>query len=167
MAATDEIERAVLGVGRSIGGKRWRARLADERGALALAQQLELPEIVARVLAARGVDADGAAAFLNPTLRDQLPDPLHLLDMEAAVERILAALTGGEVIGVIPEHLMEREVGHQGVTALRVVGSMHERKELMFALSDACAILPGGLGTLDEALEVLTWKNSGCTTSRS
>ena len=67
MAATDEIERAVLGVGRSIGGKRWRARLADERGALALAQQLELPEIVARVLAARGVDADGAAAFLNPS----------------------------------------------------------------------------------------------------
>ena len=79
--------------------------------------------------------------------------------MGAAADAALAA--GGEVIGVIPEHLKEREVGHQGVTALHVVGSMHERKERMFGLSDACAILPGGLGTLDEALEVLTWKQLG------
>ena len=76
--------------------------------------------------------------------------------MGIAADAALAA--GGEVIGVIPRHLKEREVGHQGVTALHVVGSMHERKERMFALSDACAILPGGLGTLDETLEVLTWK---------
>ena len=79
--------------------------------------------------------------------------------MGAAADAALAA--GGEVIGVIPEHLMEREVGHQGATALYVVASMHERKERMFALSDAYAILPGGLGTLDEALEVLTWKQLG------
>ena len=79
--------------------------------------------------------------------------------MGAAADAALAA--GGEVIGVIPEHLKEREVGHQGATTLHVVGSMHERKERMFALSDACAILPGGLGTLDEALEVLTWKQLG------
>ncbi len=76
--------------------------------------------------------------------------------MGAAADGALAA--GGEVIGVIPGHLKEREVGHLGVTTLHVVGTMHERKERMFALSDACAILPGGLGTLDEALEVLTWK---------
>ena len=72
-----------------------------------------------------------------------------------------ALASGGEVIGVIPEHLKEREVGHLGVTALHVVDTMHERKERMFALSDACAVLPGGLGTLDEALEVLTWKQLG------
>jgi single-stranded-DNA-specific exonuclease len=104
MAATKEIERPVLGVERSISGKRWRARLTDQRGALALAQQLELPEIVARVMAARGIGVDEAAVFLNPTLRDQLPDPLHLLDMEAAVERIVAALTGDEVIGVFGDY---------------------------------------------------------------
>ena len=79
--------------------------------------------------------------------------------MGAAADAALAA--GGEVIGVIPGHLKEREVGHLGVTTLHVVGTMHERKERMFALSDACAILPGGLGTLDEALEVLTWKQLG------
>ena len=76
--------------------------------------------------------------------------------MAAAADAAMVA--GGEVIGVIPRHLKDREVGHLGITALRVVGSMHERKKEMLALSDACAILPGGLGTLDEALEVLTWK---------
>ncbi len=105
MAATTEvIERAVLGVGRSITGKRWRARLVDERAALALAQHLEVSDIVARVLAARGVDVATADAFLSPTLREQLPDPLHLNDMEGAVERIVRALTGGEVIGIFGDY---------------------------------------------------------------
>jgi len=65
---------------------------------------------------------------------------------------------GGQVIGVIPEHLQAREKGHHGVTELRVVASMHERKNLMFQLSDAFVILPGGFGTLDEAFEMLTWR---------
>src|SRR5215831_7248322 len=65
---------------------------------------------------------------------------------------------GGQVIGVIPEHLQAREKGHRGVTELRVVASMHERKNLMFQLSDAFVILPGGFGTLDEAFEMLTWR---------
>ena len=64
---------------------------------------------------------------------------------------------GGQVIGVIPEHLQSREKGHRGVTELRVVASMHERKNLMFQLSDAFIILPCGFGTLDEAFEMLTW----------
>ena len=68
---------------------------------------------------------------------------------------------GGEVIGVIPEDLFAREVGHGGVTDLRVVGSMHERKQLMFDLSDGFIALPGGLGTLEETFEVLTWAQLG------
>jgi uncharacterized protein (TIGR00730 family) len=68
---------------------------------------------------------------------------------------------GGQVIGVIPEHLMAKELGHAQVTELRVVGSMHERKALMADLSDAFVALPGGIGTLEELLEILTWAQLG------
>ncbi len=63
----------------------------------------------------------------------------------------------GEVIGVIPKSLMEKELGHGGVTELHVVTSMHERKQLMVDLSDGFIALPGGFGTLDELFETLTW----------
>lgn len=69
-----------------------------------------------------------------------------------------ALAAGGEVVGVIPEHLMRLEVGHEGLSELVLVKSMHERKERMFALADAFAVLPGGLGTLDETFEILTWR---------
>lgn len=73
-----------------------------------------------------------------------------------------AALSaGGEVIGVIPQSLMDKELGHAGVTELHVVGSMHERKQLMVDLSDAFIALPGGYGTLDELFETLTWLQLG------
>ena len=68
---------------------------------------------------------------------------------------------GGEVIGVIPESLVAKEVGHGGVSELRVVGSMHERKALMAELSDAFIALPGGYGTFEEFCEVLTWTQLG------
>ena len=64
---------------------------------------------------------------------------------------------GGEVIGVIPGGLFSREVPHAGLTDLRVVGGMHERKALMYALSDGFIALPGGYGTLDELFEATTW----------
>jgi uncharacterized protein (TIGR00730 family) len=64
---------------------------------------------------------------------------------------------GGEVIGVIPKHLEAKELGHLGITELRVVGSMHERKAMMADLSDAFVALPGGVGTLEELFEVATW----------
>jgi uncharacterized protein (TIGR00730 family) len=67
----------------------------------------------------------------------------------------------GEVVGVIPEHLMRREIGHRGLTKLHVVHSMHERKALMADLSDAFIALPGGFGTLEEFCEVLTWAQLG------
>lgn len=68
---------------------------------------------------------------------------------------------GGRVTGVIPEHLMSKELGHRHVSELVVVDSMHARKLRMFELSDAFAILPGGLGTLDETFEILTWRQLG------
>jgi uncharacterized protein (TIGR00730 family) len=68
-----------------------------------------------------------------------------------------ALAAGGRVTGIIPHHLNNIEVGHQGVD-LHLVDSMHERKNLMFELSDAFAILPGGIGTMDEAFEIITWR---------
>lgn len=68
---------------------------------------------------------------------------------------------GGEAQGVIPEHLMAREVGHNGLTTLHVVRSMHERKALMADLSDAFIALPGGFGTLEEFCEIVTWSQLG------
>jgi len=69
-----------------------------------------------------------------------------------------ALKAGGKVIGVIPKHLDDLEVGHRGLSELIVCTSMHTRKEKMFQLSDAFAILPGGYGTLDEAFEMITWR---------
>ena len=68
---------------------------------------------------------------------------------------------GGEVIGVMPQALMDREIGHTAISDLRVVGSMHERKALMTELSDAFIALPGGAGTLEELFEVYTWAQLG------
>lgn len=65
---------------------------------------------------------------------------------------------GGEVVGVVPAHLRHVELRHPGLKALHVVDGMHQRKQKMFELADAFAVLPGGLGTLDEAIEVITWK---------
>lgn len=68
---------------------------------------------------------------------------------------------GAEVIGIIPEALMGQEVAHFGLTDLKVVTSMHERKALMAAMSDGFIALPGGLGTLEETFEILTWAQLG------
>src|SRR5690348_16612291 len=68
---------------------------------------------------------------------------------------------GGEVTGVIPRFLMDKEVGHSGITVLEVVESMHERKKRMADLADAFVALPGGWGTLEELCEILTWKQLG------
>jgi uncharacterized protein (TIGR00730 family) len=72
---------------------------------------------------------------------------------------VLAA--GGEAIGVIPQGLVDLELAHSRLSRLHIVGSMHERKALMSALADGFAALPGGLGTLDELFEILTWQQIG------
>ena len=80
----------------------------------------------------------------------------HVGLMGVAADAVLAA--GGKVVGVIPRFLVDIEVEHRGITDLVVVGSMHERKQKMFELADGFVIFPGGLGTLDEAIEIITWK---------
>ena len=72
-----------------------------------------------------------------------------------------ALAAGGEVIGVIPEALESAEIAHRGLTRLHVVSSMHERKALMADLSDGFIALPGGVGTMDEFCEILTWRQLG------
>lgn len=72
-----------------------------------------------------------------------------------------AMAAGGRVIGVTPRRLVEKEVAHAGLTELRIVESMHERKAMMAELSDAFIALPGGIGTFEEFFEVLTWSQLG------
>ena len=72
-----------------------------------------------------------------------------------------ALSAGGEVIGVMPQALMDREIAHSNLTKLHIVNSMHERKQLMADLSDAFVALPGGFGTFEEFCEVLTWNQIG------
>ena len=79
--------------------------------------------------------------------------------MGALADAALAA--GGDVAGVIPQSLVDREIAHPGLTELHVVGSMHERKALMAELSDGFIALPSGTGTLDELFEVYTWTQLG------
>ncbi|MAD45794.1 MAG: TIGR00730 family Rossman fold protein [Oceanospirillaceae bacterium] len=79
--------------------------------------------------------------------------------MGVVADNALAA--GGEVIGVIPEGLFQREVAHQALTDLRYVKGMHERKAMMAGLADAFIALPGGIGTLDELIEIWCWAGIG------
>lgn len=79
--------------------------------------------------------------------------------MGILADSVLAA--GGRVTGIIPERLVEKEVAHQGLSELHIVTSMHERKARMAAISDGFVALPGGLGTLEELFEVLTWAQLG------
>ncbi|MBS7811927.1 single-stranded-DNA-specific exonuclease RecJ [Roseococcus pinisoli] len=93
-----------LGVERSLTGRRWVWRPADPRRAAALSQQLDLPEVVGRLLAARGVEVEAAAHFLEPTLRALLPDPSLLLDMDGAAARLADAVQRSETVAVFADY---------------------------------------------------------------
>lgn len=95
---------AFLGVERSLTGRRWQAAPSDERLALTLSQRLALPEVIGRVLAARGIGLEEAEIFLNPSLKALLPDPSHLKDMDKAAERLVKAVITGEVIGIFGDY---------------------------------------------------------------
>lgn len=88
----------------SLTGCRWQMREAAERDVMALMQQHDLPELLARVLVARGIGGDAVQDFLNPSLKVSLPDPMHLLDMQAAAERVAAAVMGGERIAIFGDY---------------------------------------------------------------
>ena len=79
--------------------------------------------------------------------------------MGAVADEVLAA--GGQVTGVIPKALEGRESAHRGLSELKVVDSMHAREQLMFDLSDAFVAFPGGFGTMEELIEMITWKQMG------
>jgi len=96
--------RAFLNVERSATGRRWLARLEDGRLAEAISQRHELPDILGRVLAARGVGIDEADAFLNPTLRSLMPQPSALRDMEKGAARLADAVMAGECVGAISDY---------------------------------------------------------------
>jgi single-stranded-DNA-specific exonuclease len=94
----------LLAVENSITGRMWCARPAEMRVVQAIAQNHNLPEIVARVIVGRGIDIETAAAFLNPTLRDHLPDPSHFKDMDKACERIADAICNEEKVAVFGDY---------------------------------------------------------------
>jgi single-stranded-DNA-specific exonuclease len=103
------VSETALGVTRSLGGRRWLWRnapgdVAQGRAGLAIAQRLALPEIVGRLLAGRGIDIEGAADFLEPTLRALMPDPSLLSDMDAAAARLARAVTQHETVGVFGDY---------------------------------------------------------------
>lgn len=109
----------VLGVERSLSGRRWLARGGPEdRLGLALAQRAGLPELVARLLAARGVDPDQAADFLAPTLRALLPDPSVLRDMDQAAERLARAAERGDTVGIFGDYDVDGACGTAILTLL-------------------------------------------------
>jgi single-stranded-DNA-specific exonuclease len=94
----------VLGVGRSLSGRRWVWRNGEDRIGLGIAQRMGLPEIVGRLLASRGIEIDAASDFLEPTLRALLPDPSVLIDMDIAAERLAFAVQHGETVGVFGDY---------------------------------------------------------------
>ena len=98
------IPASVLGVEQSVCGRRWRWRGGDAQAGHEIAERLALPEIVGRLLAQRGVDLDHATGFLLPRLREQLPDPAHLRDMEAAATRLVRAVRDGETIAILGDY---------------------------------------------------------------
>ena len=104
MIAAAALGSDYLDVARSVTGKRWHPRTTDDRQALAIAEANGLPEIVARVLAGRGIGIDRVNNFLNPTLRATLPNPSSLRDMDRACERIVRAINDGERIGVFADY---------------------------------------------------------------
>ena len=116
----------------------------------------------------------GSAAGLDPRYRDaarELGDALAKAGIELVfgggrvglmgilADAVLAG--GGRVVGIIPDRLRAAELAHQGATELVIAGSMHDRKRLMAERADAFAVLPGGIGTLDETFEILTWRQLG------
>lgn len=124
----DPVQRAFLGVERSVSGNRWVSRLdqAGQNRALAMAQTHGLPDLIARVLAGRGVGVDEAMAFLDPTIRGLMPDPYLLTDCEKAAGRLLRAVKTGETVAIFGDYdvdgaassaLLYRFLTHFGVPA--------------------------------------------------
>jgi single-stranded-DNA-specific exonuclease len=101
---TDETDRAALGVSRSAAGQFWLMQENDDRQVLALSQRLGLPDLLCRMLASRGIDAEHAEAYLDPKLRDLLIDPSRMADMDKATQRLAKAIKDDEPIAVFGDY---------------------------------------------------------------
>ncbi|MFN4142966.1 single-stranded-DNA-specific exonuclease RecJ [Aestuariivirga sp.] len=150
---TETRPRAFLDVERSVLGRRWKARLEDQRVAEAISQRHELPEIVGRVLAARGVGLEEAEAFLNPTIRTLMPQPSALRDMEKGAARLAEAIVGGEKIGVIADYDVD------GVSSAAMLSLF------LRAVGSSCSVhipdrLTEGYGPSERAVEQLKAQGS-------
>jgi len=95
---------AYLNIERSVSGRRWELRPADERAAMTVSQRTGLPDLLGRIMVSRGVGPDEAEAYLNPSLKAHLPDPAHLLDMDKAVDRIVSAISSSEKVAVFGDY---------------------------------------------------------------
>ena len=145
---TESKPRPFLNVERSATGRRWKARLDDQRIAEAISQRHELPEILGRVLAARGVGVDEAEAFLSPTIRTLMPQPSALQDMEKGAARLADAIMAGEKIGVIADYDVD------GVSSAAILSSF------LKAVGSSCTVhipdrLTEGYGPSERAVEQL------------
>lgn len=144
---------AVLGVETSLTGRRWAWREAEERIGQGIAQRLDLPELVGRLLAARGIGLDTAKDFLEPTLRALLPDPSSLVDMDKAAARLAAAVMAGECVGVFGDYDVDGACSVAlMVTVLRGLGC-----EVLYHVPDR---LLEGYGPNPEALRVMAEKGA-------
>lgn len=144
----DTRPRAFLNVERSASGRRWKARLEEQRIAEAISQRHELPDIIGRVLAARGVGVDEAEAFLNPTIRTLMPQPSALQDMEKGAARLAEAVMRAEKIGVIADYDVD------GVTSAAIL------TRFLKAVGSGCTVhipdrLTEGYGPSERAVESL------------
>jgi single-stranded-DNA-specific exonuclease len=107
----ETLPTAFLGVERSLTGRVWYAAGGDERQAQAISQRLGLPEVVGRAMAARHVTLDQAESYLNPTLRDHMPDPFHLRGMAEAADRVARAVRDGEIVGLFGDYDVDGATG--------------------------------------------------------
>jgi single-stranded-DNA-specific exonuclease len=137
-----------LGVTRSVTGKRWESRLDNERLARALAQRHDLPDVVARVMVGRGVRPETAEAYLNPSLRDDLPDPSRFRDMDAAADRLADAVEAGEPVAVFGDY--DVDGGTSAALMARVLGRLGVAARIY--IPDRCS---EGYGPKPEALQTL------------
>ena len=103
-AAEDGAEAAEVPAGRSASGRAWRLKAAETATAVAICQRHALPDVIGRILAGRGIGIDDALAFLAPKIRELLPDPSHLLDLDRAVERLARAVAARETVGILGDY---------------------------------------------------------------
>jgi single-stranded-DNA-specific exonuclease len=144
----------VLGVGRSLSGRRWVWRIGEDRLGLGIAQRVGVPEIIGRLLSARGIDVENACHFLDPTLRVLLPDPSLLCDMDVAADRLAAAVRHGETVGVFGDYDVDGACSAALiVTLLRQLGCV--------AHTHVPDRLTEGYGPNPKALQALTAR--GCS----